>query len=456
MNVLLEMQWVTSADGAAWPSQISAVRTEEFGWINEEFHALVRPGDPGRIGRCPESYCGYPPEEFLAAQSEYDVVKAFFDWLEPGDTLCCWTAVTVGALKQMHERWLGQWRKLPVVVLLDRVRLYLPAYAKKEKKLYDVAQVCGVELPEGEPSAKNCVYVLRDLFRKLEMKQLKRMPERERRFEEIKQERLLRRERNQKWMEKEPFAYIYLESSKVFHRCGCKVLLNSEGIRGCVRYEKAAGERRPCKLCNPVKDPELERRVSVRITTPHPKKKPLCPADWNGNEVITTFLLGSERIAIRRKKLVGCCHNHLHPGKLTEKLMKEHACLQKGCYFFEKYPNASYWINHDLKKEEKKTAKAQKMQKMERQQALQTQQELFQSYAEQTGSAMKILRVEETKKNVYTIFYVSENPFRDGNRFPDFLDRIRTEYPLWRLVLRHVQDTSGHFVTIHEYAQLRR
>lgn len=455
MVVLLDMQWVTSQDGSPWLRQIAALRTEEFGWINEEFHARIRPNDPGHIEQNVQKESGYPQETFSEVQSEFDAICAFFDWLEPDDSICCWTSNIIGTFKRVNERWREKPVKHSCVPLLDHIRPYLPKSAKKLTKLYEVAQLCGVELPTTEPSVQNNVSVMRELFRKLELEQLKWMPEKKKRFEDTKQQLRLRREQNLKWMEQEPFAYLYLDGSPVFHQCGCKALLNSETIQGCIRYEKAMRTRRPCKLCRPMPDPERERRIIARMSVRGPKKL-RSPEEWDGNEVITTFLLGSERIAIKRKKLVGCCHNRLHPGKMTEKLMKEHGCLQKDCWFFEKYPEANYWINQEQKKEEKKAAKTQKRLKMEQKQVMQTRKELFQFYAEQTGSPMKILRVEEQGKNTYTLFYVSEYPFRDGNRFPDFLRTVKTEHPMWRVMLRHIQDVNGHFVTIDEYAQLRR
>ena len=57
---------------------------------------------------------------------------------------------------------------------------------------------------------------------------------------------------------------------------------------------------------------------------------------------------------------------------------------------------------------------------------------------------------------VFKIFYVSENPFRDGNCFPNFLSLIQEKHPRYRILMRHIQDLQGHFVTIEEYAQIKR
>ena len=64
---------------------------------------------------------------------------------------------------------------------------------------------------------------------------------------------------------------------------------------------------------------------------------------------------------------------------------------------------------------------------------------------------MQIVRVDTEGKNRYRVFYVSENPFADGDRFPDFLDTVRACFPEYCLHLRHIRDMDGHFVTIEEY-----
>ena len=86
-------------------------------------------------------------------------------------------------------------------------------------------------------------------------------------------------------------------------------------------------------------------------------------------------------------RIVGCCHNLLHPGKLTKRLMTQHDCLGKNCRYFEKYEDAGYWKECDRKKEQKWTAR--QLQRMKRAQEaateaiLQNLAELFQSYIEE-------------------------------------------------------------------------
>lgn len=69
---------------------------------------------------------------------------------------------------------------------------------------------------------------------------------------------------------------------------------------------------------------------------------------------------------------------------------------------------------------------------------------------------MYIVRVEKERTNRYKVFYVSENSFADGNRFPDFLSTIRFFFPRASINLRHIRDVDGHFVTITEYLSRKR
>lgn len=66
-------------------------------------------------------------------------------------------------------------------------------------------------------------------------------------------------------------------------------------------------------------------------------------------------------------------------------------------------------------------------------------------------SDMYIVRVAKDAPSVYRIFYVSNNSFADGNRYPVFLDTLKFLHPHYRINLRHIRDVDGHFVTTDEY-----
>lgn len=145
---------------------------------------------------------------------------------------------------------------------------------------------------------------------------------------------------------------------------------------------------------------------------------------WSGSqrkhaaaECVTTRLLGGRTVEVSFRALVGCCHNRIHPGKLTRKLMGAHDCLGKECRFFEKYEDADYWREKNrkaaAKKKHRQKQTLEKAQQWREADAL-TLKDLFQTYADGAGYVLRIVRVQEEKKGLLKVFYVSENmkPFR--------------------------------------------
>ena len=69
---------------------------------------------------------------------------------------------------------------------------------------------------------------------------------------------------------------------------------------------------------------------------------------------------------------------------------------------------------------------------------------------------MYIVRVAKDAPSVYRIFYVLDNRFADGNRYPAFLETLKFLHPHYRINLRHIRDVDGHFVTYDEYMNRAR
>lgn len=57
---------------------------------------------------------------------------------------------------------------------------------------------------------------------------------------------------------------------------------------------------------------------------------------------------------------VGYCWSEIHRGYLTQKLLKEHQCIEKECKHFQKFEDAPYWKNKEKAKENKKREKENK------------------------------------------------------------------------------------------------
>ena len=107
--------------------------------------------------------------------------------------------------------------------------------------------------------------------------------------------------------------------------------ISTFGIILSVYYQTASPNRRPCKLCRPDLQPIID----------HPSKEH-AEAETGKSELVKARLLGNQCVILPQTRIVGCCHNLLHPGKLTKRLMTQHDCLGKNCRHFEKYEDAGY------------------------------------------------------------------------------------------------------------------
>lgn len=226
---------------------------------------------------------------------------------------------------------------------------------------------------------------------------------------------------------KSKFNYFYVPNSEVFHLRICKTLLRANSFAGCIHYSTASDGRRPCKLCRPV---NIDGTV-LDITY---EKKP------------STYS--------------GYCHYLRHPGFMLPSTMIEHHCIEKNCRYFEKIASSKYWIHEENRRKQRELQKAQKKMRINMEAVKNEENEELrwelQDYADIEDYDMEIIQAEMRPRGLIYVFYVSNNRFADGNRFPLFLDQVKNAYPSRRVVLRHIKDVDGHFVTIDEYYSRRK
>ena len=261
-----------------------------------------------------------------------------------------------------------------------------------------------------------------------------------------------RREAIQDVIDRTEYNYLFLNGSSIFHRRGCKACLNAKSagdILGSIYYATAARQRRPCKLCKPTPDMESDGREEDIA------EKPKLSLAEQRNEVIKVRLLTDEVIPIKRKNIVGWCTYKLHKGAINKALLEEHQCLEKNCGFLIKNELGTYWLAQEQAAAEKKRRKEQIKQEKAKADALQQKMQNlaadWQKKLDEIGSDMYIVRVERETRTRYRVFYVSDNAFADGNRFPEFVDMVRREHPGNSVNMRHIRDVDGHFVTRDEY-----
>lgn len=53
---------------------------------------------------------------------------------------------------------------------------------------------------------------------------------------------------------------------------------------------------------------------------------------------------------------VAYCHNRLHKGYLTARIMRQHECLQKGCSYMERLP-CQFWEQREVIKQKRRERK---------------------------------------------------------------------------------------------------
>jgi len=443
MFVVLDMEWVEDPTGYRSLTQLYAARVDESWNTVRSFDALVRPQRPETAPWEHVAFNGYAPEEFCAAGAEGECVERFFRWLQPGDTLCCWQFETKNTLETLFRRSFSGPFSATVLCMNKKVRAIAERRGIRCFPLYQIAEAAGLTVPAPEHRSSCDVSVMLALFQTLELPQ--EPPQ-----TQTPKPPLSRQERNEKIIAASSYTYLFSPASTVFHCRTCKQLLHVKNLLGTVYYETAAKKRRPCKLCHPELQVHLDRPAKARSEQRAAEAAP-------PQEPVKTRLLGNQYAFLPPARIVGCCHNLLHPGKMTKQLLKQHNCLGKDCRYFEKYENAEYWKECRRQEERKRAGKLARKQKKEQEAAaqtvLQTLTARFQSFADEAGYSMQIVRVDAEAKNRYRVFYVSENPFADGDCFPDFLDAVRSCFPEYRLRLRHIRDMDGHFVTIEEYQQ---
>lgn len=430
MLVLIDLEWTIRQKPEKELTQISAVRVDKSWNIHSEFHRTICPGNPEGVDWQHIAYNGYSGAYFLNSPEEHICIADFRKWLRKDDVLCSWAYSVSAALKEVWVREFGEKPKQTLIFSNARVYDKLSETDTQTKGLYPVAQHYGISPLHPEHCAKNDAYMMLAVFRVLFA-----------RTDLLCENRILANAaRNTAMLQKTSYRYIYTPTSSVFHQPGCKRALQANEIIGCERYKTACRKRRPCKLCKPM-PPE----PAVQTSEPERPVETLQKIRLLDQSVVLTY----------PHKIVGCCHNWIHPGKMTRKLMEAHDCLGKQCSFFEKYASATYWEALRQKQEQRQKQKQKKRQEKAnaqaaRMQALELVDEL-QGYAELCAYEIEIIDIKQERKNLYKVFYVSNLPYPDGKLYPGLVERAVQAHPKWKLLLRHIKDEAGRFVTIQEF-----
>lgn len=442
MLVLMDLEWTEHSNGEKELTQIAAVRMDEQWNKKEKINLLVCPAEDGSADWAYMAFSGYEAKDFLSGRREADCLQALERWLLPADVIGLWSRSAKCTLLERWKHATGQDFSYPVSVVNDWIYDTLRKRKQYCHGLYTVAEVLDIN-PEGtEHCAKNDVSVLYQVLWK----------------SGLTQEQLVSGKKigltGRELIEKMPYNYFYTPTSAVFHTKTCAAIMRAKNICGCATYKTAIRNRRPCALCHPADLSKLtesrsENLPDAREQEASKDKEPVWIRLFDGS-VIRTY----------RHKIVGCCHYSGHPGKMHRKLMEKHDCIGKQCRYFQKNEQSTYWENAQrqaLAKEKKKKAQQEEKDR-QRQKALrlQTIGDELQYYLDLCGYQVDILQIEETWPEVFKVLYVSDKPYADGHLYQEFYSTIRYLYPNRKIMMRHIKNENGYFVTLDEYYSRRR
>lgn len=450
--VLLDVEWIEPTPGNKYITQIAAIRVKETWELEDQIELLVRPWD---TQLCFANHLGlgeYPAEMYLSAPREEEALWDFAQWLRPEDRLCFWHYEGMLLLQDAWKRALGRRMGHFSCCANHKVWNAIQSLRVDAGNPYKISETLGLEVPFPQHRACNDVKVLYDLLvalatNKSGLKPVRPLPQPKKKKSKVMTAEEAKAARRRYTLDGSPFEYFYSLDSQVFHTRSCHLIHRIKNIQGCLRYRTAAENRQPCKLCKPQK-----KDASKTLPTLTREEQEL---KARNEEVIRARMLGGDTIEIKRGKLVGCCHNIIHPGKMNKALLLQHDCLGKNCPFFQKYPESPYWADMERKAKARETQKEKKRKSKEAalaaQSALEQIRESFQACADETQSNMHIVRVEQPKADIYTVYYVSDNPFADGNPFQPFTAAVEQRHRCRRVQLKHIRDVDGHFVTREEF-----
>ena len=473
--VLMDLEWVEN-NNKQHLTQLSAARLNR-GWdALSSFNALVCPPEPCFSDPNHIAFGGYDVIKFRNGGTAEAVINRFVDWLLPDDQIWVWAKSNARMFYALCQQY-GVPNPIQVYNIGRKARLILQSGSpgiEIPSSAYKVIDYLNLIPPFPEHRAEADVEAMRLVCKELKLKKAEPVnitSTTEFRVEESDNQSTrwgpTQREININRILTSDYNYIYLKNSDVFHRRECKLWQNvrdSADIIGTVYYRTAAKSRRPCKKCNPevFLEKEIERQNLID------KQEARTEQNRQNNELIVTYLADGTKTPIKRGRIVGWCQYEIHPGALTSNLLKKHGCLEKQCFHFRKNKNSNYWTEQEKlairKKRRKEQAASLKNQQRQQEDELAALADEWQDYLDEIGSDMYIVNVtreqtiqttqtrdQKRNQNVFTVFYVSDNWFADGNRYPEFCNFVKNQHPGCRVNLRHIKDVDGRFVTTDQY-----
>lgn len=309
MFVLADMEWMTNNDGHHSPTQLAAIKVDNYWNPVDTFESFIRPRDIKFHDWKHVAYTGGKATDFLHAKNAHNVLDAFEKWLEDDDILLWWYDESTMLFKKIISIILKQEEKHKAITINQYVYEFLSGQANSRGNVYRIAEGQGIDInSELKHNAFNDVGVMQKLMQHMGFPQedlLKPLVKKEKPINtypqflhlplqydpltntihkkdceflasgDIKTQgyenwktplrkryhpcdcckeeyRAALRERNLDILERTQYTYFYSPNSKVFHKCTCGMMLTVKDIMGARKYDTAIKTgRTPCKLCKP-------------------------------------------------------------------------------------------------------------------------------------------------------------------------------------------------------------
>lgn len=172
---------------------------------------------------------------------------------------------------------------------------------------------------------------------------------------------------------------------------------------------------------------------------------------------LTVKLIDGSRNTVKCKSLVGYCHSNLHKGYITEPLMKQHQCLERGCPRFEKFIEYPYWVDKQKKKEQKAINKQKKERRIRHElmldDKLNSMKSRAQNIANECGFPIIITKVHKNEDNLkgYIINYIS-----DSYHYLGAVSRKMSYEYTGSFLFKRVKNVDGSYATIDDWLNAKR
>ena len=444
MSVIMDIEWVDEGKSLRYLSQLAALRTDKGGNVTDRFSRIFAPPSAALQTWHPVAFNGYKRVDFLLAGTEKNGLRELAAWLQPDENVFLWNG---DAKDVLETHWRQALSQAPPPVLCLRKPILRQSRASGDS--YEVARQLGIELPSPKHRAENDVQVLLKILNHLGHgpKELCCLP-----VTLPDPPKILpwekRLQRNRRILAEGPYNYVFTPDSRIFHTRHCACMLHAKVIQGTIYCHTAARQRVPCKICKP-----LEKVL-------HPQPAAPAKVEPDPNALVQVKLFDGTETWLPHKSIVGHCSSRMHPGVISLELLKKHRCIGKRCLNLDKYEDCAFWKDLAQKEEEERRAREEKraaiaLKRSEEQRLLDLREE-FQSFVSCSDTEIEIVRVELLRSCVYRVFYVSENRFADKHLFPELYECVSYYHPGWRIVLKHIRDLDGHFVTIDEYHRRRK